>query len=80
MLYRVLRYQNIVKYLEFPIYKYLKKDIKKVISSENIPIDTQKESQNICFIPDDDYPNYIKNNININFKKGDIIDMKGNKI
>jgi len=80
MLYRVLKYQNIVKYLEFPIYKYLKKDIKKVISSENIPIDTQKESQNICFIPDDDYPNYIKNNININFKKGDIIDMKGNKI
>ncbi len=78
MLYRLLKYQNIVEDLEFPISKYKKEDIKKIINEENIPINTEQESQNICFIPDDDYPRYIKQHKNIQFPVWKILDTKWN--
>lgn len=80
MLYRLLKYQHIVKHLDFPIYKYLKNDIKKILSKENIPVNTEQESQNICFVPDDDYPNYIKKHSNIKLKKWPIVDIKTGNI
>ena len=80
MLYRVLKYQNIVKYLDFPISDYLKEDVKKIILDQKLPIDTQKESQNICFVPNDDYVNYIKTHSNIKMKKWFIVDLNWNKL
>ena len=78
MLYRVLKYQNIVKHLDFPIADFKKSDIKNIIKENNIPINIEQESQNICFIPDDDYPIYIKQNKNINFPTWKIVDIDWN--
>jgi len=76
MLYRLLRYQDIVKHSHFPTWDFLKEDVKKILKDQSIPINTQKESQNICFIPDDNYSKFIKNNTNIKFKNWDILDIK----
>ncbi len=78
MLYRLLKYQNIVEHLDFPISKYKKDEVKKIINEQNIPINTETESQNICFIPDDDYPRFIKQNKNIQFPVWKILDTKWN--
>ncbi len=78
MLYRLLKYQNIVKHLDFPISKYKKDEVKKIINEQNIPINTETESQNICFIPDDDYVRFIRQNKHIQFPNWKILDTKWN--
>jgi len=80
MLYRLLNYQDIIKHLDFPISNFKKTEVKKIIEENNIPINTSKESQNICFIPDDDYPRFIKQNKNIQFPTWKILDIKWNYI
>ena len=78
MLYRLLKYQNIVKHLDFPIANFKKSEIKEILKKNNIPINTEQESQNICFIPDDDYPRFIKQNKTINFPTWKILDINWN--
>lgn len=78
MLYALVKYQNILKNLQFPMWDYLKEDVKKIIEKENIPVNTKEESQNICFIIDDDYPKYIKEQTNIKIPSWNIIDTKWN--
>ncbi|MFZ5341341.1 MAG: hypothetical protein ACOZBL_01990 [Patescibacteria group bacterium] len=41
----------------------------KIINKENLPIILAKESQNICFIPDDDYKRFIKQNSSYNISQ-----------
>ena len=78
MLYQLISDQDIVKYLDFPISNFEKSEIKQMLNKENIPINTEQESQNICFIPDDDYPRYIKQAKNIQIPKWKIMDTKWN--
>ena len=78
MLYRLVKYQNIVKHLDFPISRFEKSEVKKIVEENNIPINTWQESQNICFIPDDDYPRFIKQAKAIRINGWKIIDINGN--
>ena len=48
------------------------------ISSNFHSLKNYKESQNICFIPDDDYPRFLKQNYNVITKPGPIYDKKWN--
>jgi len=78
MLYRLAKYQNILRNLEFPLANFKKEEIKKIIEKEKIPINTSKESQNVCFIPDDDYPRFIKQNFITQIPSWKILDVNWN--
>lgn len=78
MIYRLAKYQNIAKNLDFIMWDFLKEEVKKEIKLHNIPINTEKESQNICFIPDDDYPRFIKQAKTIQISWWKILDTKWN--
>lgn len=46
----------------FPLADKIKEDIKQEIANRNIEIPVAKESQEICFVPDDDYRSFLLNN------------------
>ena len=78
MLYRLIKFQDILEHLEFPLWKFKKTEIKEILKKEKIPVNTSKESQNVCFIPDDDYPRFIKQQTFVNLPSGKIVDVKWN--
>lgn len=56
--------QNQLKRTMFPLGKYKKEEIRELAKDFGFEyLAHQKESQEICFIPDDDYRTFIKNNV-----------------
>lgn len=55
-----------------------KSEIKILLEKENIPLLSSKESQNICFLPDNDYTRFIKQNYPQPLNKWPIYDTKWN--
>ena len=56
--------QDQLKRTVFPLGKYKKEEIRELAKEFGFEYLTkQKESQEICFIPDDDYRSFIKNNV-----------------
>jgi len=78
MLYRLIKYQDILKYLDFPLWNFEKSYIKEILKKEKLPVNTSKESQNVCFIPDDDYPRFIKQQTFVNLPGWKIVDVNWN--
>lgn len=44
----------------FPLGKYTKTSIRKIAADNNLPVANKEESFEICFIPDNDYENYLR--------------------
>lgn len=81
MLYRLANVQNsqwepILKYIDLIMWNYEKTQVIKIINQENLPIVLARESQNICFIPDDDYKRFIKQNSNYSIIPWPIYDVE----
>lgn len=79
MLYRISNIHNkentrILNNMEFVLSDKTKEEIKNFYETENLPLSVPKESQNICFIPDDDYTRFIKQSTSFNFAPGKILD------
>lgn len=62
----------------FPLGNTTKKRIRNIAKDLKLEIAEKKDSQEICFIPDNDHNSYIKNNSSEKFKNGDIVDKEGN--
>ena len=78
MLYRLN--QDVLKRLILPLSgAYDKADIRKLVQSEGIENYSEKDSQDICFIPDGDYKNFLMCSGAIN-KPGEFIDTEGIKL
>jgi len=54
-----------------------KEEIRNIARENNLIVAEKKESQEICFIPDNNYVDFIKNNSNSKFKTGNIVNSKG---
>ncbi len=78
MLYR-LENQSLVENIEFVLWKERKTKIKKKLQDLEIPV-VSGESQDICFIKDWDYINFIKNYSKFNNKEWNILDKRWNII
>ncbi len=75
-----IKKENIKKIL-FPLGDYKKEDIKKIAKEKNIQIYSSGESQEICFIEDDDYKRFLKEVTKGKvIKKGEIVDENGEKL
>ena len=78
MLYKLP--QDVLKRLILPLSgAYDKADIRKLVQSEGILNFSDKDSQDICFIPDGDYKNFLMSSGAIN-KAGEFIDTDGVKL
>ena len=77
MLWRLTQEQ--LSMLEFPLGSLLKSEIKEKAHEMALPNADAPESQEICFIPSNDYVSYIEERKG-KFRKGDFVDENGMKI
>lgn len=73
MLYRLAN-TTILEHLILPMWDFIKTNVIKQIFDNNLPIIVNKESQNVCFIPDDDYKRFIKQNYLTNVPSWQVYD------
>jgi len=75
-LYRIPK--EILSKIIFPLEDYTdKEEIRNIARESKLPVAEKKESQEICFIPDNDYVSFIKNNSKNKFKVGNIVNSEG---
>ena len=75
-LYRIPK--EVLPKIIFPLEEFFnKEEIRNIARENDLIVAEKKESQEICFIPDNDYVGFIKNNSNNNFKEGNIVNSKG---
>jgi len=69
--------QDQLNFLRFPLGKLQKKETRKIASTLNLNVANKPDSQDICFVPNGDYASVIKKFRPTSFKKGDILNTKG---
>ncbi len=62
----------------FPLGKYSKEEVKEIAKKVNLPTKSKAESQEICFIKDNDYKKYISQESNTVLPEGEFVDTQGN--
>ncbi|MEA2104856.1 MAG: tRNA 2-thiouridine(34) synthase MnmA [Candidatus Cloacimonadota bacterium] len=72
--------QNDLAYTIFPLANFSKIEIGKKIEDYHLKISHKPESQEICFIPNDDYKSYLRNNCKKKIHSGYILNLEGKKI
>jgi tRNA-specific 2-thiouridylase len=78
MLY-VLNQEQLSRTL-FPLSKFNKTEIRKKAKELGFSIHNKAESQEICFVPDDDYVRFLDKNYPEISKEGPILDDEGNEV
>lgn len=63
-----------------PIGEYEKDEIRKIAGIVDKSVSQKADSQEICFIPDDDYCGFIEKQVGKAFQVGDFVDLAGNKL
>ena len=69
--------QEQLKKLVLPLGKFSKPEIREIAKTIDMEIANKPESQDICFIPDNDYVKFIENRTGLAFKEGNYVDKDG---
>ena len=69
--------QDQLKYLRFPLGHFSKKQIREIAQSYELDVALKPDSQDICFVPDGNYRDFIKKTLNYKPKKGKIVTYDG---
>jgi len=72
--------QNQLAHTLMPIGDLEKKEVRKIAKELGLHVAEKKESQEICFVMDDNYHNFLSERIPEAIKPGNIIDAKGNAL
>ncbi len=64
----------------FPLGGLRKTEVRKIAGRLGLPVAEKPESQEICFVPDDDYPAFLRRRIPEAFRPGKIVDREGRTI
>ena len=65
--------KDILNHVIFPLEKYNSKDeVREIAKKANLKVFSKKDSQEVCFVPNDDYKAFLKGKID-NIKSGNII-------
>ena len=70
--------QDQLKSTIMPVGDYTKDEIRKIAENIDDFVSRKHDSQEICFVPDNDYSGYIEKNYNIKSRPGNFVDMDGN--
>ena len=75
-LWRLNQYQ--LAHTIFPLAEESKEKIKEKIAQYGLKVENKPESQEICFVPNDDYKAFLNNKFSDKIQPGDIVDVSGN--
>lgn len=64
----------------FPLGDYLKSEVRQLAADYGLAVADKPDSQEICFIPDDDYKRFLREETDIESLPGPIVDVKGNHL
>ena len=64
----------------FPLAEFDKKEVREIAKRLNLIVMNKRESQEICFVPDNNYRNFLTERSPETIKPGDYIDLAGNVI
>lgn len=79
MLYNFTQYQ--LAHTLMPLGAYSsKQEIRAIAAQLGLDVANKPDSQEICFIPDDDYVAFLESTSNTPFKQGYFVDMEGKRI
>lgn len=70
--------QEQLKRTLMPVGDYTKEEIRQMAYEIDIDVANKPDSQEICFIPDNNYGKYLEQNTNKDIKPGNFIDLQGN--
>ena len=72
--------KDIIDHILFPLGNFKdKEEIREIARKYNFTkVANKKDSEDICFVPDGDYKEFLENNSDIKAKKGNIVDLQGN--
>jgi len=77
MLYHLT--QNQLSYSFFPLGELKKKQVRQKASELELPVAAKDESQEVCFIPGNDYREFLRHQLG-EFEPGPILDTQGHKL
>ncbi|SHF02058.1 tRNA (5-methylaminomethyl-2-thiouridylate)-methyltransferase [Desulfofundulus australicus DSM 11792] len=63
-----------------PLGDYTKEQVRRMAAERGLPVAEKAESQEICFIPDNDYHNFLKERAEARIEPGPFLDLQGNVI
>ena len=63
-----------------PVGQYTKEEIRKIAEDIGLLVANKPDSQEICFIPDNDYASFIEENTDKKIEEGNFVDLDGNVI
>ncbi|MEA3485473.1 MAG: tRNA 2-thiouridine(34) synthase MnmA, partial [Candidatus Aerophobetes bacterium] len=72
--------QSQLKNILMPLGNYTKSEVRKVARDLNLPVADRPESQEICFIPDNDYSKFLKKYIQEAARPGPILNARGERV
>ena len=70
--------QEQLKSTLMPVGAYEKEEIRRIAEKIDLSVSKKADSQEICFIPDNDYGNFIENEMSGRIKQGNFVDLDGN--
>ncbi len=77
-LYNLTQFQ--LEHTIMPIGEYTKDDVRQIAKDIGLQVANKPDSQEICFIPDNDYAKFINENTDKKIVPGNFVDMQGNVI
>ena len=75
-LYGMTQYQ--LAHTLMPLGKYTKDKVREIAERINLDVHNKPDSEEICFIPDDDHGKFIKDRVPDKVKPGNFVDTDGN--
>jgi len=69
--------QDKLKRIIFPLGEYLKSEVKELARDLNLPVANRAPSQDICFLPTDNYREFLSLYFKEKIKPGEIVDKEG---
>ena len=70
--------QEQLSHVVFPLGEMTKDRIREIAAAEGFVTAEKKDSQDICFVPDGDYAQFIRKFSGKNYEEGDFVDEEGN--
>ncbi len=73
--------KDILEHVIFPLSNFESKDeIRKIAKENGLEVAEKKDSEDICFVPDGNYKEFLEKNSDIVKKEGDIVNLSGAKL
>ncbi len=70
--------KELIEHMVFPLGDFKdKEEVREIARKYNFSVASRPDSEDICFIPDNDYKGYLEKNANFKSKEGNIVTLKG---